>query len=215
MEIQEYEGCGLRYMIRYPKGFTSDKQYPAIFCLHGAGGRGNNIEVLIGNPFFKETATLADFPFVLVAPLCTENTWFDLFPNLKDLVRHTAALPFVDEKRLYMMGASMGGYATWQLAMSMPEYFAAIVPICGGSMYWNAARLLNVPVWAFHGGKDPVVFPEESEKMVTAVNKAGGNAKLTVFPDAAHDAWTPAYSDPALYEWFLSHVNEKMKSLNA
>ena len=213
MEMKEYTNFGLRYIVRYPKGFTKSKQYPAIFCLHGAGGRGNNIDLLITNPFFKETEKLTDFPFVLVAPLCTENTWFDLFPNLKDLVRHTAALPFVDEKRLYMMGASMGGYATWQLAMSMPEYFAAIAPVCGGGMYWNAARLLNVPVWAFHGGKDPVVFHEESEKMVAAVNVAGGNARLTIYPENEHNAWTDTYKNPELFRWFLSNENQNATAL--
>ena len=64
----------------------------------------------------------------------------------------------------------MGGYGTWQLAISMPEAFAAIVPICGGGMYWDAGRLKKVPVWAFHGDSDPTVFPEESVKMVNAVN---------------------------------------------
>ena len=37
-------------------------------------------------------------------------------------------------------------------------------------MYWNAGRLVNVPVWAFHGEKDSTVFVEESKKMVDAVN---------------------------------------------
>ena len=32
--------------------------------------------------------------------------------------------PDIDEKRVYLMGASMGGYGTWQLAMSMPDTFA-------------------------------------------------------------------------------------------
>jgi hypothetical protein len=76
----------------------------------------------------------------------------------------------------------MGGYGTWHIAMSLPNYFAAIVPICGGGMYWNAARLVNVPAWAFHGEADSAVYCEESKKMVDAVNAKGGNAKLTIFP---------------------------------
>ena len=107
-----------------------------------------------------------------------------------------------------MTGGSMGGYATWQLAMSMPEYFAAIAPVCGGGMYWNARRIVNIPIWAFHGGKDPTVFPEESKKMVDAVNKRGGNAKLTIYPENGHDAWTDTYSNPELYRWLLSHTNQ-------
>ncbi len=130
------------------------------------------------------------------------------------MVRFIASQPYADRKRIYMMGSSMGGYATWQLAMSMPEYFAAIVPICGGGMYWEAERLTNVPVWAFHGGKDTVVFPEESQKMVDAVNQYGGNAKLTIYSENGHDAWTDTFSNPEVYRWFLSHEKESEAPLS-
>ena len=119
-----------------------------------------------------------------------------------------AAADYTDPERLYLMGASMGGYTTWELAMSMPELFAAIVPICGGGMYWNAGRLVNVPVWAFHGKLDPTVLVEESEKMVNAVNKRGGNARLTVYPENKHDAWTDTFSNPEVYRWLLDHKNQ-------
>ena len=117
-------------------------------------------------------------------------------------------MPFVDRDRIYVMGASMGGYATWQLAMSMPECFAAIVPICGGGMYWNASMLVNVPVWAFHGAKDTTVFLEESVKMVEAVKRHGGDAKLTVYPENSHDAWSETYANPDVYSWLLQHSNK-------
>jgi len=197
----------LRCLISAPEPFDPSVPSPAILFLHGAGTRGNDMEVLKGNAFFQDTARLNEFPFVVIAPLCHENTWFDLWNDVMNLVRHTASLPFVDEKRLYLMGTSMGGYATWQLAMSMPEYFAAIVPICGGGMYWNASRLSSVPVWAFHGGRDPVVFPEESRKMVNAVNACGGSAKLTIYPENEHNAWSDTYANPEVFSWLLSFEN--------
>ena len=109
----------------------------------------------------------------------------------------------------------MGGYAVWQLAMSMPDCFAAIVPICGGGMYWNAGRLAGLPIWAFHGGKDEYIFPEESQKMVDAVSRNGGKAKLTVYPENAHDVWCDTYSNPQVYSWLLSNTNNKSESDNA
>ena len=72
-------------------------------------------------------------------------------------------------------------------------------------MYWNAARLVNVPVWAFHGAKDAVVLLEESVKMVEAVKRSGGKAKLTVYPENGHDAWSDTYSDPNVFLWLLQH----------
>ena len=206
--MEELTYCGLHYLLRRPQGFSGDRQYPTIFFLHGAGSRGDSIEGLISNPFFQDIGKYGDFPFLVVAPLCTENTWIDLWEHLTGLVKHIATLPFVDSSRLYGMGASMGGYGTWQLAMSLPAYFAAIVPICGGGMYWNAARLVNVPVWAFHGGKDPVSPVEESRKMVDAVNASGGSAKLTVYPENGHNAWNDTYRNPEVFSWLLGHRNE-------
>ncbi len=201
-----FELEGLKYLIRYPQGFRADQRYPTILFLHGAGSRGEEIANVCDNPFFEQIEKNADFPFVVVAPLCSEDSWFDMIERLKRLVAHVAALDFVDGERLYAMGASMGGYATWQLGMSLPERFAAIVPICGGGMYWNAARLRSLPIWAFHGAKDTVVRVEESQKMVARINeKAPGNAKLTVYPEHGHNAWSDTYANPEVFAWLLSH----------
>ncbi len=198
----------LRYIIRYPDEFSENKRYPVVIFLHGAGTRGDDISKLVSNPFFSLTEKYKNFPFICVAPLCSENTWFDMWEHLEKLVTEISSLPFTDQSRIYLMGASMGGYATWQLAMSMPEYFAAIVPICGGGMYWNAGRLVNVPVWAFHGAKDTTVLLEESVKMVEAVKRHGGEAKLTVYTENSHDAWSDTYSNPEVFAWLLKQKNK-------
>ena len=36
-----------------------------------------------------------------------------------------------------------------------------------------------------------------------ALQQAGGNVRLTVYPDADHDSWTRTYEDPELYAWLL------------
>ena len=213
MVFEECKLGKLKYILRYPDGFERDKKYPLIICLHGAGYRGDDYARVMANPYFKETEKHEDFPFVMAAPLCTADTWFDLWGELKTLVAELARTSFVNAKQIYLMGASMGGYGTWQLAMSMPEYFAAIAPICGGGMYWNAGRLVNVPVWAFHGALDTTVLPEESKKMVDAVNKKGGQARLTVYPENAHNAWSDTYAEPELFRWFLQHENSNAQTL--
>ena len=66
------------------------------------------------------------------------------------------------------------------------------------------AALKSLPIWAFHGGKDPVVKVEESERMIDAFKKAGNNdVKLTVYPEAQHDSWTETYNNPEVYKWLL------------
>lgn len=214
MNIEEFKLEKINYIISFPENFKPNKKYPIILFLHGAGSRGKDMNAVITNPYFTITnSTHKNFPFVTVAPQCCENTWFDLWENLKKLVLEIHKLPFADTEQIYLIGASMGGYATWQLAMSMPEYFAAIVPICGGGMYWNAGRLINTPIWAFHGAKDTTVLCAESEKMVNKVNSLGGNAKLTIYPENAHDAWSDTYKNPDVFNWFLEHKNINAKKL--
>ena len=205
--MEEINTHNIRCLIRKPNNFSPEKRYPVLLFLHGAGTRGKDISKLYTNPFFQFDVC-QKFPFITIAPFCEENTWFDIWERLKSLVNEITLLPFVDRDRIYVMGASMGGYATWQLAMSMPECFAAIVPICGGGMYWNASMLVNVPVWAFHGAKDTTVFLEESVKMVEAVKRHGGDAKLTVYPENSHDAWSETYANPDVYSWLLQHSNK-------
>ncbi len=194
----------MQYVVSYPQKYKKGREYPVIIFLHGAGTRGNDISKLMTNPYFEITDTLVDFPFVTVAPLCRTDTWFDCFEDLKRLVLEIVNQEYTNKKKIYLMGASMGGYAAWQLGMSMPEIFAAMVPICGGGMYWNAGRLVHVPVWAFHGAKDVTVFPEETVKMVEGVIQAGGNAKMTIYPENGHDAWSDTYRDYEVYKWLLS-----------
>lgn len=210
MKLHTLEYKGMKYVLRYPREYVSGKRYPVVLFLHGAGSRGIEEDMLLKNPFWELTEKHQEISFISAAPLCCENSWFDLFQTLKEFTLFLFNAEFTDKKKVYAMGASMGGYAAWQLAMSLPEIFAAIVPICGGGMYWNAARLVNVPVWAFHGGKDPTVLVDESEKMVAAVNHNGGSARLTIYPDAGHDAWSSTYSDPEVFAWLLSRENRNM-----
>ena len=115
-----------------------------------------------------------------------------------------------DAERVYLTGLSMGGFGTWALAARSPERFAAIVPICGGGLPGKAGRLKDLPTWAFHGGRDRVVRPELSKRMVDAMKAAGAKkVELTIYPDAGHDSWTKTYDNPKLYEWLLKHKRVK------
>jgi predicted peptidase len=115
----------------------------------------------------------------------------------------------IDKDRVYLTGLSMGGYGTWALAAAHPEKFAAIAPICGGGNPAEAAKLARLPIWVFHGAKDPTVPIERSKEMVEAIKAAGGDAKFTIYPEAGHDSWTETYNNPELYQWLLAQKRKK------
>lgn len=41
-------------------------------------------------------------------------------------------------------------------------------------------------------------------KTIDSLREAGGTPRLTVDPGVGHDAWTPAYAEPGLYDWLLA-----------
>ena len=84
-EVRQFKG--IQYIVSYPKGYTKGEKYPVILFLHGAGTRGNDIKPLLHNPYFQITDANQEFPFITIAPLCSANTWFDLFEVLKQFVQ--------------------------------------------------------------------------------------------------------------------------------
>ena len=207
----------VNYLLFLPKGCEarSGKSWPVILFLHGAGERGTNVWQVAAHGPPKVAAQQPDFPFIVVSPQCPEGQlWSNdvLVELLEEVVRQYP----VDPSRVYLTGLSMGGYGAWSLGLSCPERFAAIAPVCGGGdlitillvsqQPEHAAALKSLAVWAFHGAKDPVVPVRESERMVDFLKQAGlPEVKLTVYPEAGHDAWTETYNNPALYTWLLEH----------
>ena len=68
----------------------------------------------------------------------------------------------------------------------------------------NAGKFKDVPLWIFHGAKDPAVPVKASEDMFAALEQAGGHPKKTIYPEQGHQSWIPAYNDPALWKWLLA-----------
>lgn len=203
---------GMKYVVSKPKNFKENLEYPTVIFMHGSGTRGDNIDRIFANPFWGKSNILLERA-IIYAPLCNQNTWFDMFESIRRFARYVLEQKSTDITRLYLVGASMGGYAVWQMLMSDPQLYAGAIPICGGGMYWNADRLKDLNIWAFHGKKDPVVLFEESIKMVDRINKSGGNAKLTILDEYEHNAWTFVYQNPEPFEWLLEckkeHANER------
>ncbi len=200
----EHTYNNLRYLLQYPEDYSAEQRYPLLIFMHGAGTRGDDLDKVKDNPFFRIINQYDNFPFIVAAPLCAADTWFDVLETVNAWVNDVVKQPMVDADRVYLIGASMGGYAVWQMAMSQPTVYAAAVPICGGGMAWNVPRMKTVPVWAFHGDSDPVVAPEQSRAMVDALTACGGEAKLTIYPDCGHDAWSATYGNIAVFEWLIS-----------
>lgn len=195
---------GLNYLVYLPGGYyRSSGRWPLILDLHGSGLVGRDIARVRTGGLARRVEAGWRLPFIIVAPQSPRPGWHveALDAVLEEVLRRYRA----DPDRVYLTGVSMGGYGAWALAAAHPGRFAAIAPIAGGGDPASADRLKGVPTWAFHGAEDTVVPPEQSRRMVAAQERAGGDVRLTIYPGVGHDAATPAYADPRLYDWFLTH----------
>ncbi|MCO5262969.1 MAG: prolyl oligopeptidase family serine peptidase [Lentimicrobium sp.] len=197
----------LNYLLYLPESYDPDKDktWPLLVFLHGSGERGNDIEKIKvhGPPKLIEAGQ--HFPFIVLSPQCPDKRDWDA-ETIYALVKNIAGRYMVDENRIYVTGLSMGGWATWDLAMAYPGYFAAIAPVCGRidrNYPRRADELKSMPVWAFHGAADDVVPVTDAAKMIRLLQDAGGNARITIYPGANHDSWTETYNNPELYEGLL------------
>lgn len=195
---------GLVYLTYLPEGYYSSfGRWPLIVSLHGSGESGEDADRLKTAGLPRRLEAGRRIPFVVAAPQSPRGGWdVGTLDALLDEVLETYR---IDASRVYLTGYSMGGYGTWALAAAHPERFAAIAPICGGGDSAAADRLAGIPTWAFHGAEDTVVAPEESRKMITALERAGGKVRLTIYPGIGHNSAAKAYADDGLYEWFLTH----------
>jgi predicted peptidase len=215
-------GRTMAYRLFVPRNHDPGKQYPLILSLHGAGSRGrDNLKQL--RPWvagWLDEAVQKAHPCIILMPQCpSRKQWVgtpwgrgsyslarvpisDPMTLAKAILDRVVKEAPVDRSRIYVMGASMGGYGAWDFAMRYPELIAAAVPICGAGDPAMGAAIKHVPIWAFHGGRDNVVPPSGSQDMIDAIQRAGGTrARLTMYPTVKHDAYARAWKEQALIDW--------------
>ena len=111
------------------------------------------------------------------------------------LIDHLAEEFAVDTNRVYVLGHSMGGAGSWNTVWAAPERFAAAIPSAGGLLPWkDPAKFKHVPIWAFHGGSDPIVPTSFTREIFTRMKEVGGNLKYTELKDVKHNASRYAFS---------------------
>lgn len=193
------------YIAYIPERISS---HPALLIqLHGVGERGDggaDLEKVLVHGFSKIVNDENFEDCVLVMPQCPLDTfWVARIESLKRFIDEMIAKYSADTDRIYLCGLSMGGFGTWYTAMAYPELFAAIAPCCGGGTAGMAARVLKMPIWAFHGLEDTVVSPTQTIEIVERLKANNRNVKCSLYEGVGHNSWDRAFSEETL-AWILS-----------
>lgn len=221
-EVREFQASNkqtLRYSLFTPKDVAAGEKLPLVLCLHGAGGNTEAAKVLAAPEQQKK------HPCFIMAPACEakQSRWVigkfrnnpdqravepELMEALDALLRDVA----IDSERVYLTGQSMGALGTWGLIVTHPDRFAAAVPVCGTWEPNDAAKIAKVPVWAFHGAKDPTVPVDGSRRMIEAMKVAGGSPRYTEYPDVGHGSWGAAYATTEMWDWMFQQRRPRAPS---
>ncbi|MDO9093489.1 MAG: dienelactone hydrolase family protein [Rubrivivax sp.] len=194
----------LRAWLHLPRGYGDETRgWPLLVFLHGSGERGDDLDRVKVHGPPKHAAAGRDYPFILCSPLLEANADWHL-PTLHALLGALRAGWRVDTQRITATGLSRGGHGVWRWAAAYPNDLAAIAPVCGYADPSAVCRARHVPVRAYHGDADTVVPLAEQQACVDALRDCGGTVSFIIYPGVGHDAWTPAYDDPALVPWLMA-----------
>lgn len=214
----------LQYRMLAPEKVEANEMYPLVVFLHGSGERGTDNEKQLshGASTFSNPANVDKYPSYVVFPQCKERTWTDRFnaqsfmpgapePQISkqeeaivDLINEMIAEYPIDKDRIYIVGISMGGIATYDLVCRYPDLFAAAVPICGAVNPDRLKSAKDVNFMIFHGEEDeeiPSICGREAYKSLSA---AGANVDYIEFVGMGHDCWSSAFNYPSLLPWLYA-----------
>lgn len=193
-----------------PPGYSARKRYPLIIALHGSDADHR----MIPEECLRLHERAFDERVILLSPLGRGDLAYQWHgeADIWDTINWVKSRYRIDERRQYLVGLSMGGYATWRLATEYPEQWAAIVPICGGGIPERAVALKDTPVWCIHGAQDDVVPVATSRSMVKALRAvSAAEVRYDELSDTGHDSWkwllTPTRKKDTLVEWLLTFRN--------
>ena len=197
---------GVNYQYFKPVNKDDGKKHPLIIWFHGNGEGGykdyrNNVSQKLANRgavAFAEDKTQKIFGGAYVVAPQADDTWYNNYSkgyikSVKAMIDEFASENNVDKNRIYIFGASAGGYMSFRMIIEYPDYFAAFstsaaaldkAAISGGvaTTAQDLMKIRNKPLWMVHAKNDPTISYENTSKRVYDVLSKYG-AILSSYPN--------------------------------
>lgn len=197
---------GVNYQYFKPVNKDDGKKHPLIIWFHGNGEGGykdyrNNVSQKLANRgavAFAEDKTQKIFGGAYVVAPQADDTWYNNYTkgyikSVKAMIDEFASENNVDKNRIYIFGASAGGYMSFRMIIEYPDYFAAFstsaaaldkAAISGGvaTTAQDLMKIRNKPLWMVHAQNDPTISYENTSKRVYDVLSKYG-AILSSYPN--------------------------------
>ncbi len=205
------------YALYIPKSYDPARRYPVVISLHPE--ESNHIVSLqmvfgipprygeLGLPALSTVLASRQVDYIVACPFARGSMGYqgiaeqDVYDVLADVKRRYS----VDEDRVYLTGASMGGGGALWLALSRPDIWAAVAAVCPDEIPGTAdlaPNALNLPLRLYHGYLDPLVPAEVSRQWQRRLLGLDSPVEYIEYPAVAHNAWDSAYAKGEIFEWF-------------
>ena len=187
------------YVLYVPKSIDRARKYPVVISLRdeSAEPRLNVLRLLQHHDIDYFVAC----PFTRGAPAYQGIPEREIYEVLADLKQRYP----VDDDRVYLTGAGLGGAGALWLALTRPDTWAAVALLGPAALQKAeefAANALNLPIRLFHGDQDPLVPVEQSRQWHKRLLDLGVQVEYNEYPGIRHNVWDRAYKDGAIFDWF-------------
>jgi predicted esterase len=187
-----------------PETKTDSTKKPLVIFLHGRSLSGTDLQRV------RRYGTIAAIEMGLkidafvVAPQ-TNNGWNA--QKLWKMVEWSTKKYPIDTNRIYVLGMSMGGYGSIDLAAAYPDKIAAAIGLCGGSTSKKLCGLNKLPLWIMHGTADKDVPVRCSDNVVAAMKACGDTSRLRYdrLSGQNHSILARVFYMYEAYDWLFSH----------
>ena len=188
MTFHEEQLAGSTYRLGKPSTApnTPGGQYPLVVYLHDAGARGSdNRKPASGLTFLGNGASTqarafqSNFPCYVYVPQCpSDEAWEGtVLDKVIATLAHLQATYPVDPERLYLIGYSMGGSGTYELARKYHEstgrLFAGIIRLAGQSSFAPHVHevIARSAIWLHIGLEDSPLRIEKAREAYAILKK--------------------------------------------
>jgi predicted peptidase len=212
----------LKYRLLRPKDYRPGVKYPLVVVFHGSGAIGDdNVQQLgVAAKGWAQDGQREKFPcFVLVPQFPSRSVLYvrerRLAVNVSvplpplyaaiELIEKLIAEFDVDRSRVYVIGFSMGGSATWSALALRPRMFAAAVAVSGMPDPRTAARIAGIPVWIIHGNRDDENPFVGDDMMYRALVRSGARrVRFWELDGRGHEMPARVFASESLPRWLFS-----------
>lgn len=200
-------GDAYNFWICTPEGYSkADTAKPLVVFLHGRSLCGRDLNrVRRYGPLNAIEKHGLKLDAIVLAPQNPGSNWRP--DKVMRLVEWTKKHYSIDTNRIYLIGMSLGGYGTIDVAGTYPGHFAAAMALCGGGTIKDYCGLNELPLWILHGTADRAVGVGASQKVVDAMRSCGESRRLiwTKLKGANHGRLARIFYLPETYQWLFAH----------